>query len=127
MDHRTQGLALIILMIVLSVIFQVQLKVFANTLAALPKEPGWREAIAALVGASISWRGLVIIVLAGALFLLWLGTLTRLELSVAVPIASIALVITTVGGGLWLGESLTWMRIAGVVATAAGIGLVMSS
>lgn len=83
--------------------------------------------VGALVAASFGWRVLGIVVLAGLLFLLWLLALTRLELSFALPIASIAFVITAVGGGLWLGEALSWVRILGLVTTAVGIGLVVRS
>jgi drug/metabolite transporter (DMT)-like permease len=128
MDQRTEGILIIALMIALSLVFQVQLKQFASTLGPLlAKTTDWRGMPGALVAASFSWRGLFIAALACLLFLLWLLALTRLELSFALPIASIAFVITAVGGGLWLGESLSWMRIAGLVTTAIGIGLVAYS
>lgn len=127
MDHRTQGFLLILLMIILSVVFQVQMKQFANALGSLPRVDGWRDQMAALIGAAMSWRGLAIIVLAGCLFLLWLAALTRLDLSFALPLASIALLVTAVGGGLWLGEGLSWIRVTGLVLTAIGIGMVINS
>ena len=128
MDHRTQGILIVILMIALSLVFQVQMKLFAGVLGSLvAKTQDWRSSVAAVVEATISWRGFWIVMLAGSLFLLWLLALTRLELSFALPIASIALVITAVGGGLWLGEDLNWMRLIGLVTTAVGIGLVIAS
>lgn len=128
MDQRTEGILLIALMIALSLVFQVQMKLFASTLGPLlTKAQDWRSMVGALVAASFGWRGLGIVVLAGLLFLLWLLALTRLELSFALPIASIAFVITAVGGGLWLGEALSWVRILGLVTTAIGIGLVVRS
>jgi drug/metabolite transporter (DMT)-like permease len=128
MDHRTQGILIIALMIALSLIFQVQMKLFAGALGLhLARAQDWRMSLAGFVEVSISWRGLWIAVLAAALFLLWLLALTRLELSFALPIASIALVITALGGGLWLGEDLNWMRVVGLVTTAVGIGLVIGS
>lgn len=128
MDQRTEGILLIALMIALSLVFQVQMKLFASTLGPLlAKAQDWRGMVGALVAASFGWRVLGIVVLAGLLFLLWLLALTRLELSFALPIASIAFVITAVGGGLWLGEALSWVRILGLVTTAVGIGLVVRS
>jgi len=128
MDQRTEGILLIALMIALSLVFQVQMKLFASTLGPLlAKAQDWRGLLGALLAASLGWRGLGIVILAGLLFLLWLLALTRLELSFALPIASIAFVITAVGGGLWLGEDLSWVRILGLVTTAVGIGLVVRS
>jgi drug/metabolite transporter (DMT)-like permease len=128
MDQRTEGILLIALMIALSLVFQVQMKLFASTLGPLlAKAQDWRGTVSALVAASFCWRGFLIVILAGLLFLLWLLALTRLELSFALPIASIAFVITAVGGGLWLGEDLNWVRILGLITTAVGIGLVVRS
>ena len=128
MDQRTEGILLIALMIALSLVFQVQMKLFASTLGPLlAKAQDWRGMIGALLAASLGWRGFLIVALAGILFFLWLLALTRLELSFALPIASIAFVVTAVGGGLWLGEDLSWVRILGLVTTAVGIGLVVRS
>lgn len=128
MDQRTEGILLIALMIALSLIFQVQMKLFASALVPLlATAQDWRATVGAFLAASLGWRGALIVVLAAVLFLLWLLALTRLELSFALPIASIAFVITAVGGGLWLGEDLSWVRILGLITTAVGIGLVLRS
>lgn len=128
MDQRTEGILLIALMIGLSMVFQVQLKLFASTLGPLlAKAQDWRAMADALLSTSLGLRGLFIATLACLLLLLWLLALTRLQLSFALPIASISFVITAVGGGLWLGEDLSWMRIVGLLTTAAGIGLVVCS
>jgi drug/metabolite transporter (DMT)-like permease len=106
----------------------VQKKLFASALGPLlAKAQDWHGAVGALVAAAFGWRGLFIVVLAGLLFLLWLLALTRLELSFALPIASIAFVIAAAGGGLWLGEDLNWVRVLGLATTAVGIGLVVRS
>jgi drug/metabolite transporter (DMT)-like permease len=128
MDQRTEGILLIALMIALSLVFQVQLKLFASTLGPLlAKAQDWRGMVGALLATSFGWRGPFIAVLACLLLLLWLLALTRLELSFALPIASIAFVITAVGGGFWLGEDLSWMKVLGLITTAVGIGLVVYS
>jgi drug/metabolite transporter (DMT)-like permease len=128
MDQRTEGILLIALMIALSLVFQVQMKLFASTLGPLlAKTQDWRGMVCDVAAASFGWRGLSIIALAGLLFLLWLLVLARLDLSLAMPLASISIVVTTVGGGLWLGEDLSWLRIAGLITTAAGIGMVIRS
>ena len=128
MDHRTEGILLIVLMIALSLVFQIQMKLFAAALGTLlDTADGWSSSISALLKAFLGWRGFFIALLSASLFILWLLALTRLELSFALPIASIALVVTAVGGGLWLGENLSWVRVIGLVTTAVGIGLVISS
>lgn len=128
MDHRNQGIAIIIVMIALSLVFQVQMKIVATTLGLLlAKAQTWHDWLAAITETALSWRALGVMMLAASVFILWLLALARLELSFALPIASIALVVTAVGGGLWLGESLSWVRILGLITTAAGIALVISS
>lgn len=128
MDQRTQGILLVVIMIALSLVFQVQVKLFATSLApALARAESWHGAVNAFIKNCVTWRGLLIVVLAGLLFLIWILALTRLELSFALPIASIAFVVTAVGGGLWLGEQLSWSRVFGLITTAIGIGLVVKS
>lgn len=128
MDHRSQGILIIIVMIALSLVFQVQMKIVATTLGILlSKAQSWHGWLTAVTETALSWRALGVVVLAASVFILWLLALSRLELSFALPIASIALVVTAVGGGLWLGESLSWMRMLGLITTAAGIALVISS
>lgn len=73
----------------------------------------------------LSWRVLLVIVLAGSMFALWFLALMRLELSVALPLATIALVINSIGGGLFIGEALSALRMAGVLVVALGVTLVL--
>jgi drug/metabolite transporter (DMT)-like permease len=128
MDQRTQGILLIVVMIAMSIVFQVQVKLLAASLTpALTKAGNWQDIVAAAILSCLTWRAFFVVVLAGLVFILWILALTRLELSYALPIASISFVITAVGGGLWLGEQLSWMRVVGLVTTAIGIGLVVTS
>jgi drug/metabolite transporter (DMT)-like permease len=128
MDQRTQGILLIAAMIAMSLIFQVQVKILAASLApALAKTGNWQDVAATVIRNCLNWRAFLVVALAGLVFVLWILALTRLELSYALPIASISFVITAVGGGLWLGEQLSWLRIVGLVTTAVGIGLVITS
>lgn len=127
MSSRTEGLLMLALMVALSAVFQVQVKTVAGQVgAALARQdPGLIGIVFTAVRAMISWRGAFMVGLAGFLFLLWLLALTKLELSYALPLVSISLVVTAVGGGLWLGESLTMMRVAGLLLTAGGIWMVL--
>lgn len=128
MDQRTQGILLVAVMIATSLVFQVQVKLLATSLTpALTTTGSWQDIAAAVIRNCLTWRAFFVVVLAGLVFILWLLALTRLELSYALPIASISFVITAVGGGFWLGEQLSWIRIVGLATTAIGIGLVVTS
>lgn len=128
MSSRTEGLLLVALVIGVSLIFQVQMKQFGTSLAsAFTKADGWASAAVALVEVTGTWRGCLIVLLAGAQFVIWLMVLARLDLSLAVPLLSLGLIAVAMGGGLWLGEDLNWVRVAGLLVTAIGISLVTYS
>ena len=59
--------------------------------------------------------------------LLWLAVLTRVQVSAAYPMASMGYVLVAIAGALWLGESLTPMRIAGLVLICTGVFLIALS
>lgn len=119
----------LLLLVAMSFVFQIQLKILATEIAPLLNGSGPSIALRLelLVKAMFGWRPLFVLVLAGGLFLVWLMTLSRLELSVALPLASIALVVNSVGAGLMLGEALSLMRIAGILIVASGLALVLHS
>jgi len=127
MSARTEGLLMLAVMVALSAVFQVQVTLLAGQVGSVlaRQDPGLIGIVLTAVRAMISWRGVFMVGLAGFLLLLWLLALTRLELSYALPLVSISLVVTAVGGGLWLGESLTVMRVAGLLLTGGGIWMVL--
>jgi drug/metabolite transporter (DMT)-like permease len=55
---------------------------------------------------------------------LWLAVLSRMPLSLAYPLVSLAIVIVVVSSSLFLGETLSLGRIAGTVLIVAGVALV---
>jgi drug/metabolite transporter (DMT)-like permease len=126
---RQEGYVLIAALCASSFVFQVQMKILADQIAPLLSKPGQStgETVLALIQAAVAWRPILIVMLAGAMFGLWFLALMRLELGVALPLASIALVINAVGGGLLLNEAPSPMRIAGVLLVAAGVMLVVRS
>jgi multidrug transporter EmrE-like cation transporter len=129
MTDRSQGLALVGLLVLLSFAFQIQLKQFANEIAPQLAQGGvgFSDRMRGLMAAAMNWRSAVILLLAGLLFVVWLLVLTKLELSVAMPLASIALVLNAVGGGLLIGEGISPLRAFGVMVVALGIGIVLKS
>ena len=128
MSSRVQGVLLIVLVIGVSLVFQVQMKLFGSAFAsALSKADGLSKAIAAVLQVSLSWRGALVALLASAQFVIWLMVLARVDLSLAVPMLSLGLLVVALSGGAWLGEDLNQLRIAGLCLTAVGIGMIISS
>ena len=129
MSDRTTGLIYIAVLLLLCFVFQYQMKIFANEIAPTLSRTasGASEKLGSLLRVSILWRMALVFGLAGLLFVFWLLALTKLDLSVALPLASIALVLNAVGSGLLLGEGMSMLRIAGVMTVAGGIALVLKS
>ncbi len=129
MSDRTIGLICIAALLLLSFVFQYQMKIFANEIAPIlsRSETSMMEKIGKLLRVSFAWRVALVSSLAGLLFVFWLLALTKLDLSVALPLASVALVLNAVGSGLLLGEGLSVLRIAGVITVAGGIAMVLRS
>lgn len=127
MSSRTEGIILLTVMAAISAVFQVQLKLLAGQIGVVlsRQDAGWLGLLSNLLELVITWRGLFMGVLAVVLVTLWLLTLSRLDLSFALPLASAALAVTAIGGGLALGETLTMVRIAGLLLTVAGTWLVL--
>lgn len=128
MSDRTAGLLYIGAMVLLSFAFQYQMKVLANELApVLSRTEGLTDKAQGLLQAPVMGRLAVVGILAASLFVIWLLALTKLDLSLALPLASIALVVNAVGSGLLLGEQLSALRIGGVLVVAVGIAMVLKS
>ncbi len=129
MTARTEGLLLIALILAMSFVFQVQLKLFADQVAPVLSNSAlsFSDKLGELFRASLAWRPIMIAALAILLFVTWFLALTRVELSLALPVASVALVVNAIGSGLLLGEGLSPLRIAGVLTVAAGITMVLKS
>lgn len=129
MSERIEGLLAIAALIAMSFVFQVQLKLLANEIGPLlaRSDLDWSCKAWTVLRALAAWRPVLIAVLAVSLFLLWFMALTRLDLSVALPVASLALVINSVGSGLLLGEAMGPLRIGGVLFVALGLMMVVKS
>jgi multidrug transporter EmrE-like cation transporter len=129
MSLRQEGLLLVGVMLLISFIFQLQMKLLANDIAPIFKlvDQGFMGKIGRLVGFALSWRAWLVAALAAMLFCVWLLTLTRLELSLALPLASVAMVVNAVGAGIMLGEPVSLLRFVGIVTVAIGIGLVLKT
>ena len=128
MTPRIEGFLLIGALFVLSFVLQVQMKMFSGEVGPLVaglRGATFSQALSSVAAVVFGWRFLSICVLSAAIFAVWIGALMRFEMSVAIPVASIALIINSVGGGLLLGESISASRALGILISAIGIGLVL--
>ena len=60
-------------------------------------------------------------------FLLWLGVMSKVELSKQMPLEGISPLFIVLGAALFLHERLNWQGWAGVVLTCLGVVLVSAS
>jgi len=60
-------------------------------------------------------------------FLLWLGVMSRVELSKLMPLEGISPLLIVLGAALFLGERLNWRGWMGVGLTCIGVFLVSAS
>lgn len=95
-------------------------------LAAAPLPPlGEPVALALhLAGNLYLWLGLICF--AGSI-VLWLGVLSRIPVSAAYPLASLGYIIAAASGVVFLGETVTLMRAAGLVLICIGVFVVAQS
>jgi drug/metabolite transporter (DMT)-like permease len=125
---RGQGLLYIGAMVLLSCLFQYQSKILADRMAPILASVGTvSDKMQGLMQGVLIVRLLIVLGLAGLLFVVWLLALTKLDLSVALPLAAVALVVNAIGTGVLLGEEIGALRIAGVLTVAVGIVMVLKS
>lgn len=71
-------------------------------------------------------------ILTGLLFyvisvVLWIMVLSRVDVSFAYPMLSIGYIVNALVAYYWLGESLSFLRIAGILVIIAGVFLITRS
>jgi len=74
-----------------------------------------------LITSPFIWGG---VVLYGLATVMWLYILSRMELSVAYPMQSVAYVIAAVASFYIFGESMSLMKIAGCVVILIGVAMI---
>jgi multidrug transporter EmrE-like cation transporter len=81
--------------------------------------------MAVSVGTSVwVWGGMMCYAVS---ILLWLGVLSRLQVSVAYPFLSIGYVIAAIVGFFYLGESVGLLRMSGIAFICIGLLLINKS
>ena len=127
MSARSEGLLLVGLLTVLSFVFQVQFKLYANEIAEVLSRGGveWIERVRTLFMSVLNWRPILIGILATSLLATWFMIVSRLELSVALPFASISIAFNALASGYFLGEHMSFSRVGGILVIAAGVGWIL--
>jgi len=129
MPIRVDNALLVMILIIFSFIFQTQLKIFVNETGAVFSgvQGAFSERIYGTFREIVFWRLVLIGALAVALFTIWILMLLRMELSVALPLASLTIVTNAIGGGLLLGEAISPLRMIGILTVSVGIAIVVKS
>jgi multidrug transporter EmrE-like cation transporter len=70
------------------------------------------------LGSPWVWGGLAMY---GLSAVAWLWVLSRLDVSLAYPLVSLGFVVTMAAGIWWLGEPLSWQRVAGGALIVCGV------
>ena len=117
-------LALIIASVSLNACAQVALRKAMLVAAPLPSLDAPVALAMHLAGNLYLWAGLFCF--AGSI-LLWLGVLSRIPVSMAYPMASLGYVVAAAGGFVFLGETVSFMRAAGLVLICVGVFVVAQS
>lgn len=84
-----------------------------------------RIAMAQAIGLNLKVVGGLAIYALGAV--LWLFVLARIDVSMAYPFVGLGFLLTMAFGALFLGEPMSFARIAGTVMVASGVYLVAQS
>lgn len=118
------------------IFFLIVLNDFADSAAQLmmkkgliqaPMDAGWADAarfVAANASSFLVWAGVLIYALN---FLIWIVVLTRIDLSLAVPLASTNYLTLPFFAIFFLKENVTPLRWAGTLLVALGIHLLSKS
>ena len=80
-----------------------------------------------LLAVITSWQVVAGIALYAGSMVVWLGVLSRIDVTQAYPFVGLGFLITLAFGYFYLGESINGMRLLGTVLVASGVVLVASS
>ncbi len=113
--------AFIALTIVFTVVGQIAVKYGMTSVGAVPAAP--EEWPAFFLRAVTNGYVVLGLVLAGLAALSWMATVSKMDLSLAYPFMSLAIVLVLVLSGLFFGERVPWTRWVGVAVVCLGIFL----
>jgi len=120
----------ILLLLIASDVLETSIQFFFKKSALAQQEfavTGISSAVVFLRAAFASpflWAGLIAV---AAVFIIWSGILSRIDLSVAVPIASFSYILVPLASIIFLHEKITVLRWTGIFFILAGVILVSLS
>jgi len=118
-------LSLILTSVAMSAVAQLVLKIGMSSEATrMALQSGGMHAVIGVASNPFIWLGLGIY---GLGTILWLGVLSKIDVSQAYPFVGLGFLLTMVFGLAFLGEQVSIQRIAGTLLVMAGVYLVASS
>ena len=120
------SLSLILVSVTLTALAQLLMKAGMSSPAVQSAlgEDGVVNSILAVAFSPLVILGLVTFALSAST---WLMALAKVPVSQAYPFVALGMVLTTAGGYLFLDESLSLLRLAGIATVAVGVVMVGSS
>lgn len=119
-DMKSMVWFFLVISILLGAFGQIFMKEAMKTAGPIPLRDGSAVTILYYFRAFISISMILAVLSYGVSFIIWLGVLSVMDLSLARPLMSAGYLITMVYG-FYAGESLTVERIAGTLLIVAGI------
>lgn len=119
---------LLLLIVAIGTAGQIILKLTTNQLVpTLPEINSWGSLLQTIFIFLKSYKILSLVLLYAVGFFLWFLALTKFELSYAFPITAVTYALILIFSWLFLKESITALRVAGVLTIILGIILVAKS
>ena len=116
----------LILSVVLGAVAQVLMKEAMRTVGEFPGVDDIGVAMRFFMGAVFSWQMLTALACYGVSFFMWLGVLSREDLSFARPFVSLGYVIVILYG-FYAGERMTTERLFGIALVMVGLFFIARS
>lgn len=118
-------LSLILTSVALSAVAQLVLKIgMSSDATRLALQSGGMNAVVSVASNPYIWLGLGVY---GLGTVLWLGVLSKIDVSQAYPFVGLGFLLTMLFGLAFLGEQVSIQRIAGTLLVIAGVYLVAGS
>jgi multidrug transporter EmrE-like cation transporter len=113
-------LCLVLLSVLLSALAQIALKA-GMTAPSVQAAIATSDPLKAIATISQSWLVLAGLFCFGVSALVWLAVLSKVPLSIAYPFVALGIAITTMAGLLLFNESLSAVKVAGVILIVSGV------
>lgn len=116
----------ILISVLLGTLGQVFMKERMKTMGPFPGTAGLEQTVLYFWNTVWSWQMFAAAASYGVSFLIWLGVLSRADLTLARPLMSISYLLV-LAYGYWVGERVTFERVLGVALITLGVFFVARS